>query len=188
VLSGGRVNCGAGRGFEPAELQNFGVSMEESAGRFREGVEIVLAAWRSERLHFEGTYFRFDGVEALPKPLQRPHPSVCVAPPRTRRSSGPQQGHSVLTDPHAAHVEIARKHRLYRARLAEHGHSPAGRETPMARLLAVAPAEEQALEVARRGLDRRILHGADARRTQLTEPPRNPGRFSSPWQLKSVMS
>jgi alkanesulfonate monooxygenase SsuD/methylene tetrahydromethanopterin reductase-like flavin-dependent oxidoreductase (luciferase family) len=54
-------------------------------------------------------------------------------------------------DPHAAHVEIARKHGLYRARLAAHGHNPAGREIPMARLLAVAPTEEQALEVARRG-------------------------------------
>ncbi len=152
VLSGGRVNWGAGRGFEPTEFQNFGVSMEESAARFREGVEIVLAAWRNERLHFEGTYFRFDGVEVLPKPLQRPHPPVWVAASSESAIEwAAQQGHSILMDPHAAHVEIARKHRLYRARLAEHGHSPAGRETPMARLLAVAPTAEQALEVARRG-------------------------------------
>ena len=43
MLSGGRVNWGAGRGFAPAEFEAFGVPIEESAERFREAVEIVLA-------------------------------------------------------------------------------------------------------------------------------------------------
>jgi alkanesulfonate monooxygenase SsuD/methylene tetrahydromethanopterin reductase-like flavin-dependent oxidoreductase (luciferase family) len=54
-------------------------------------------------------------------------------------------------DPHAAHVEIGRKRELYRARLAAHGHTFEGREIPTARLLAVAPTEAEATEVARRG-------------------------------------
>src|SRR4029077_16898307 len=44
VLSGGRVNWGAGRGFARVEFENFGVSPGESASRFRETVEIVLHA------------------------------------------------------------------------------------------------------------------------------------------------
>src|SRR5579883_2385497 len=45
VLSGGRVNWGAGRGNDPVEFDNFGVPPQESASRFRETVEIVLKAW-----------------------------------------------------------------------------------------------------------------------------------------------
>lgn len=152
VLSGGRVDWGAGRGFDRKEFENFGVTQQESAARFREAVEIVLAAWQSSRIDFDGQFFHFHDVEVLPKPLQRPHPPVWVA-----ASSEPaiewaaQQGHSILMDPHAAHVEIGRKRALYRTRLAEHGHAFEGREIPIARLLAVAPSESEAREVARRG-------------------------------------
>ena len=43
LLSGGRVNWGAGRGFARVEFENFGVPPEESASRFRETVEIAGA-------------------------------------------------------------------------------------------------------------------------------------------------
>src|SRR5947208_8900274 len=43
VLSGGRVNWGAGRGFAHFEFKHFGVPAEESAERFREAVEIGRA-------------------------------------------------------------------------------------------------------------------------------------------------
>jgi len=152
VLSGGRVDWGAGRGFDRTEFENFGVTPEESAARFREAVEIVLAAWKNERIDFEGRFHRFHDVEVLPKPLQKPHPPMWVA-----ASSEPaiewaaQEGYSILMDPHAAHVEIGRKRELYRARLAAHGHTFEGREIPTARLVAVAPTEAEATEVARRG-------------------------------------
>src|ERR1700726_4580890 len=48
VLSGGRVNWGAGRVFARVEFENFGVPPEESTTRFREAVDIVLSAWGSE--------------------------------------------------------------------------------------------------------------------------------------------
>ena len=152
VLSGGRVNWGAGRGFDRREFENFGVTMEDSADRFREAVEIVLAAWKNERFSYSGRFHRYTDLEVLPKPLQQPHPPVWVAASSDSAIEwAAQQGHSILMDPHAAHVEIARKRTLYRERMAAHGHSDAGREIPMARLLAVAPSEEKAAEVARRG-------------------------------------
>ncbi len=79
LLSGGRVNWGAGRGFARVEFEAFGVPPEESTARFRETVEIVLKAWTDERLTFTGEHFRFDGIEVLPKPAQRPHPPVWMA-------------------------------------------------------------------------------------------------------------
>src|SRR5215216_3153178 len=42
VLSGGRVNWGAGRGFERAEFEAFGVPLDETVARFREHVDVVL--------------------------------------------------------------------------------------------------------------------------------------------------
>ena len=75
VLSGGRVNWGAGRGFERSEFKAFGIPGEESAPRFRETVDIVLKAWTSEKLSYQGTYYSYDGVEVLPKPLQSAAPA-----------------------------------------------------------------------------------------------------------------
>ena len=55
----GRVNWGAGRGFDPTEFKAFGVPVEESHGRFREAVEIVLAAWQNERLNWSREVLEF---------------------------------------------------------------------------------------------------------------------------------
>src|SRR3954467_10532893 len=74
VLSGGRVNWGAGRGFERSEFKAFGIPGDESASRFHEAVDIVLNAWTNQRLTYQGKYFQYDGVEVLPKPVQSPHP------------------------------------------------------------------------------------------------------------------
>jgi alkanesulfonate monooxygenase SsuD/methylene tetrahydromethanopterin reductase-like flavin-dependent oxidoreductase (luciferase family) len=152
VLSGGRMNWGAGRGFDATEFRAFGVTPQESADRFREAVEIVLAAWTQDRLHYHGRYFEFENVEVLPKPIQQPHPPVWVA-----ASSEPaiewaaQCGHTIMMDPHSPHSEIARKRELYRTRLEAAGHGIDGREIPMARLVAVAESEAKAEEVARSG-------------------------------------
>jgi alkanesulfonate monooxygenase SsuD/methylene tetrahydromethanopterin reductase-like flavin-dependent oxidoreductase (luciferase family) len=54
-------------------------------------------------------------------------------------------------DPHSPHAEIARKRELYRSELEAAGFAFAGRELPMARLLAVADTASEAEEIARRG-------------------------------------
>jgi alkanesulfonate monooxygenase SsuD/methylene tetrahydromethanopterin reductase-like flavin-dependent oxidoreductase (luciferase family) len=152
VLSGGRVNWGAGRGFDATEFANFGVEPAESSERFREAVELVLAAWRSERLHFSGKFHSFDGVEVLPKPLQQPHPPTWVAATSPDAIAwAASRGHSILMDPHSTHDEIARKREAYRTQLEASGFSLAGRSLPMARLVAIAPTDAEAEEVARRG-------------------------------------
>ena len=57
-LSGGRVNWGAGRGFDRKEMEVFGVGREDSYARFRENVEVVLRAWRDGPLDYEGRFQR----------------------------------------------------------------------------------------------------------------------------------
>ncbi len=155
ILSGGRVNWGAGRGFDPVEFENFGVPANESADRFREAVEIVLAAWENDRLTHEGRFHAYRDVEVLPKPKQRPHPPAWVA----ASSEGAiewaaDQGLAILMDPHSAHDEIARKQRFYDARYTEvreaTPRTPES-ERPIARLVAVAETETEARLAAERG-------------------------------------
>ena len=152
VLSGGRVNWGAGRGFDRTEHTAFGVTADDSYPRFREHVEIVRAAWTTDRLTHHGRFWDFDDVEVLPKPVQQPHPPMWMASgsPEAIHWSA-QQGYSILMDPHSSHDEIGRKHRLYQEALVAAGHSAEGRETPMARLLAVAATRAEAEDIARRG-------------------------------------
>jgi alkanesulfonate monooxygenase SsuD/methylene tetrahydromethanopterin reductase-like flavin-dependent oxidoreductase (luciferase family) len=152
LLSGGRVNWGAGRGFARVEFSNFGVPPEESAARFREAVEIVLQAWTQPRLTFHGRHFDFEDVEVLPKPLQQPHPPVWLAAssePAIASAAG--RGFSILMDPHSSASEIGAKRRFYREQLAAAGFSEAGREIPVARLVAIAADAAKAEAVARSG-------------------------------------
>jgi alkanesulfonate monooxygenase SsuD/methylene tetrahydromethanopterin reductase-like flavin-dependent oxidoreductase (luciferase family) len=152
VVSGGRVNWGAGRGFARVEFENFGVPPEESASRFRETVEIVLKAWTEERLDFAGRHFRFSSVEVLPKPMQRPHPPVWTAATSEEAIAwAAGRGFSILMDPHSPHREIGAKRRFYGEQLAAAGFSAEGRDIPMARLVALAATADEAAEVARRG-------------------------------------
>lgn len=152
VLSGGRVNWGAGRGFAPSEFDAFGVPPAESVERFHEAVDIVLQAWTQERLSFAGRHYRFEDIEVLPKPLQWPHPPVWMAATsETAIDWAANRGFSILMDPHASMAELGAKRRRYAERLAGAGHSDAGRDIPMARLLALAPTTAEAEAVARRG-------------------------------------
>ena len=152
VLSGGRVNWGAGRGFDPTEFKAFNVPPEESTARFREAVAIVLAAWKTDRLHWSGRYWHFEDIEVLPKPLQQPHPPtwVAVGSPDAVCWAG-AQGYSIMIGPHAHYLDMARRYEMYKKELEAHGHTIAGRDIPMARLLAVAETDREAEEVARRG-------------------------------------
>jgi alkanesulfonate monooxygenase SsuD/methylene tetrahydromethanopterin reductase-like flavin-dependent oxidoreductase (luciferase family) len=152
LLSGGRVNWGAGRGFARVEFEAFGVPPDESTSRFRETVEIVLKAWTDERLTFTGQHYHFANIEVLPKPAQRPHPPLWMA----ASSEGAIEwaagrGFSILMDPHSSTAEVGRKRRLYAESLTAAGFSEAGRDIPVARLVALSRNAADAAAVARNG-------------------------------------
>ena len=172
VLSGGRVNWGAGRGFDRAEFEAFGVPVEESSDRFRECVEIVLAAWRAERLAYRGRYWRYEDVEVLPKPLQSPHPPVWLA--ATSLDSirlAAEKGYDILQDPHATHADIGRKRAHYFDVLRASGFATEGRVIPTARLLSVGTTEQEAEDVARAGAAWTVNSYANATRRAGGPPP-----------------
>ena len=151
-LSGGRVNWGAGRGFDRTEMQNFGVPPDESYERFRENVEVVLKAWQPGSFSHNGTYQHFDDVEVLPKPLQDPMPVWMAASTENAIGWAAEQGHAILMDPHSSHAEIGSKRAFFERTLADSGHTLT-QDIPVARLLAIAETDAKAEAIARRGAE-----------------------------------
>ena len=149
-LSGGRVNWGAGRGFDRKEMEVFGVEREESYARFRENVEVVQGAWRDGALDYAGRFNTYRDVEVLPKPLQDPMPTWIASSSAEAIDWSASRGHAILMDPHSTHEEIAAKYARYRSALEEGGFENR-QDTPMARLLAIARTDEAAERIAREG-------------------------------------
>jgi alkanesulfonate monooxygenase SsuD/methylene tetrahydromethanopterin reductase-like flavin-dependent oxidoreductase (luciferase family) len=154
ILSDGRVNWGAGRGFDAKEFNTFNVPMADSYDRFREVVDVVVKAWTTDRLTYQGKHFAFDNVEVLPKPLQQPHPPMWVAAGSPDAIDwAASKGYSILMDPHATHVELGEKKRFYKQKMGEYGHPVAERDIPMARLLAIDDTDAAAAAGARQGAE-----------------------------------
>lgn len=149
-LTGGRINWGAGRGFDATEFDVFGVPREESYDRFREHVEIVLKAWSNERISYTGIYNKFDNIEVLPKPLQQPMPYWVAASSLEAIEWSAEQGHPILMDPHSSHEAIGQKYARYQELLANNDKRH-DKDTPITRLVAIGRTENEAETVARSG-------------------------------------
>lgn len=76
LLSGGRVDFAAGRGYDRREYLPFGVSFEDNQSIFDEGMEIVRTLWNSggKRIDHKGKHYQFEDVRITPQPLQNPMP------------------------------------------------------------------------------------------------------------------
>ena len=69
LLSGGRVDFAAGRGYDAKEYGPFGVPFDQSAALFAEGLEIVWRAWTEPGTwSHRGEFYRFDDIEVRPRP------------------------------------------------------------------------------------------------------------------------
>jgi len=73
LLSGGRVDFAAGRGYDRKEYVPFQADFEHSAESFAEAMEVVWRAWTEPgRWSHHGKFWRFDDIEVRPRPAQKP--------------------------------------------------------------------------------------------------------------------
>jgi alkanesulfonate monooxygenase SsuD/methylene tetrahydromethanopterin reductase-like flavin-dependent oxidoreductase (luciferase family) len=73
LLSGGRVDFAAGRGYDKKEYGPFQAPFEQSAELFQEGMEILWRAWTEKgRWSHKGRFYQFDDIEVRPRPTQAP--------------------------------------------------------------------------------------------------------------------
>jgi alkanesulfonate monooxygenase SsuD/methylene tetrahydromethanopterin reductase-like flavin-dependent oxidoreductase (luciferase family) len=132
VLSGGRLDFGAGRGLYKYDYDMSNVPMNESRDRFDENLAIVRALWTADNVTYKGKWTTIEGHTLGPKPVQAPCPPIYVAAVRTEetyRWAG-ANGFSLLTAPFffPDHRDQQRLLAVYRAALEANGHDPAKRE------------------------------------------------------------
>src|SRR5712691_6968547 len=130
LLSGGRVDFAAGRGYDRREYAPFGVSFEDNQAIFEEGMEIVRRLWESdEPLSHHGAHYSFDDVAITPRPVQRPIPAYVASFSRPSIELAGRLGCNLIVAPFAAAMTfggLRQVAELYRETCVRHG-KPAGR-------------------------------------------------------------
>jgi probable F420-dependent oxidoreductase len=78
ALSRGRVILGVGVGWLQGEYAAVDVPFKQRGSRTDEALRMLKALCEDDRANFDGRHYRLEGVEFLPKPVQRPHPPVWI--------------------------------------------------------------------------------------------------------------
>lgn len=76
VISGGRLIFGLGIGYLQAEFDALGIPFADKGARSMEYLAAMLAVWTAEHPAYEGRFL--SGIDAQPRPVQRPHPPVVI--------------------------------------------------------------------------------------------------------------
>lgn len=124
ILTGGRLECGLGRGhawlFGPSN-----VALEESRPRYDEAIEILVRAWTQEKFSFEGTHYKVKDVSVVPKPLQKPHPRLFTGGTSdvTYQMAG-ERGWGIFVPPLLPWGVLEGPLNIYKTACAAHGHQP----------------------------------------------------------------
>jgi F420-dependent oxidoreductase-like protein len=93
-MSGGRVEFGLGAGWFEAEHQAYGIpfpSVAERFDRLEEQLAVITGLWETpvgETFSYAGKHYELTDSPGLPKPVQRPGPSVLVGGVGPRRTPG----------------------------------------------------------------------------------------------------
>jgi alkanesulfonate monooxygenase SsuD/methylene tetrahydromethanopterin reductase-like flavin-dependent oxidoreductase (luciferase family) len=146
LLSDGRLDFGAGRGFQWGEYHKLNIPMEEASRRFEESMEVITKAWTlDEPFDHQGEFWTFNDMTIHPKPVQSPHPPVWVA------ASSPASVERVVKNRWNLMIgqgepfeSVARQIQSYRSAVGEAGfdYDPSG--VVVARPMYTAATEEQA--------------------------------------------
>jgi alkanesulfonate monooxygenase SsuD/methylene tetrahydromethanopterin reductase-like flavin-dependent oxidoreductase (luciferase family) len=103
LLSGGRVDFAAGRGYDAREYLPFKVSFADNQSIFDEGLEVVRKLWAAEgRISHHGQHYQFDDVRITPKPIQNPMPAYVASFSKPSIELAARLGCGLIVAPFAA--------------------------------------------------------------------------------------
>lgn len=89
VLSNGRLIFGLGVGWCEPEMRSVGVPFAERGRIADDYLAAMRAVWTQPKPAYRGRYVSFEGVQAMPRPVQTPTPPIVVGgrtPPAFRRA------------------------------------------------------------------------------------------------------
>ena len=78
VLSNGRLIFGLGAGYLKPEFDALGARFDDRGARTDEYIDVLRALWTQEKPSFAGRTVTFSGIDAQPRPVQKPHPPIVV--------------------------------------------------------------------------------------------------------------
>jgi len=78
TLTGGRVDFGVGKGYDPLEFSTYGVPFDEREERWQEVFDTVLQIWSTGRTEHNGRFYDGADAEFFPALVQRPALPVYV--------------------------------------------------------------------------------------------------------------
>jgi probable F420-dependent oxidoreductase len=76
VLSNGRLIFGIGIGYLQPEFAAIGAPFADKAARSEEFLAAMIALWSKEKPEYQGRFVSFRGINAMPRPVQQPHPEI----------------------------------------------------------------------------------------------------------------
>ena len=128
LLSGGRVDFAAGRGYDRREYEPLGVDFDDNQAIFEEGMEVVQRLWTADGpISHAGRHYRFEDVAITPRPVQRPIPSYVASFSRPSIELAGRLGCGLIVAPFAAAMTyggLADVARLYKATCAKYAKAP----------------------------------------------------------------
>ena len=168
-LSEGRLIVGTGRGsaFNEYEYIGFGVDMAESLKRLPEAEDLLVRAWTTENLRFDGEFWQVSFPRLRPTPYQKPHPPLvraCISEKSTLDMA--RLGRPILMGIQDLDT-ISQRLYNYRLTLEQLFATPAVEnilnETWVAKDVFVAETHARAKEIAEEGFSRERKYFRDAR-------------------------
>jgi F420-dependent oxidoreductase-like protein len=129
-ISGGRVELGMGAGWFEAEHRAYGFPFHDTPTRmeiFAEQIEIVHRSWKPGPFSFSGKHYAVDELDALPKPVQQPHPTLLVGGRGGRGTINPAAKWADEYNTFSASVEdISERRRRFAEAWEREGRDPGG--------------------------------------------------------------
>jgi len=128
IVSGGRLELGIGAGWNEEESGAYGIALggpKERSDRFEEACEVIVGLLSHDTTSFRGSYYELTDARCNPKPLQRPHPPICVGgngEKRTLRTAARFAQHWNFLG--GSVEEFAHKRDVLRAHCADLGRDP----------------------------------------------------------------
>ena len=124
ILTGGRLECGVGRGHAWL-YHGLGIPITESKARYEEALEILLRAWTEERFSYQGRFWQIHNARVVPRPLQKPHPPILTGGTSEATSElAGTRGYGLFLPPLFPFAALERQIQVYQEACAKHGHIP----------------------------------------------------------------
>jgi alkanesulfonate monooxygenase SsuD/methylene tetrahydromethanopterin reductase-like flavin-dependent oxidoreductase (luciferase family) len=122
LISGGRFDCGIGKGYRHSEFHGFQIAPDEAEARFEEALAVMTRAWTTRtRFSHRGRFWHFADIVVEPPPAQQPHPPLWVAAgseASIRRAAA--RGFNLILDQYASAQTLRERIAVYKAERLAH--------------------------------------------------------------------